>query len=109
VVMSRDKRQYRFVLDGRYGRKNLAESSDISVIVAAITRYVALRLVERERAISETFVPLPGKRGLDLKVLRVQRRWRIVRMFILGLIVGSLALFCALWIAAWPLAKLTNQ
>ena len=104
IVMGRDKRQYRFVLDGRYGRKILAESSEIEEIANAVTRYVASRLVEREHALSEPLIPLPGKKGLDLKAMRAHRRWRIVRMFIFGLIVGCLALFCALWIAAWRIS-----
>ena len=104
IVMGRDKRLYRFVLDGRYGRKILAESSEINEIVDAVTRYVASRLVERDRALSERFVALPGKRGLDLKALRAHRLWRIARMFIFGLIVGCLALFFALWIAALRLS-----
>src|SRR5580692_11983654 len=47
VVMGRDKRIYRFVQDTRYGRKVLAESHDVPVIVKAVTDYVARRMVER--------------------------------------------------------------
>jgi hypothetical protein len=103
VVMGRDKRHYRFVQDGRYGRKILAESTDMSEIADAVMRYVAGRLVERDRAISEPLVPLPGKSGIDLKTFRAYRRWRMARMFILGLIVGCATLFLAAWIAAWRL------
>ena len=35
VVMGRDKRHYRFVQDTRYGRKVLAESTEIAAIVRA--------------------------------------------------------------------------
>src|SRR5215813_1780909 len=52
VEMGRDKRQYRFVQDTRYGRAVLAESYEVPAMVDAITRYVARRLVERERALS---------------------------------------------------------
>ena len=38
VEMGRDKRQYRFVQDTRYGRAVLAESYDIAEMVQAITR-----------------------------------------------------------------------
>src|ERR1700729_565156 len=51
VVMGRDKRIYRFVQDTRYGRKVLAESHDVPVIVKAITDYIARRMVEREQAL----------------------------------------------------------
>src|SRR5581483_12331045 len=53
VEMGRDKRQYRFVQDTRYGRAVLAESYEVPAIVAAVTRYVARRLVERERALAD--------------------------------------------------------
>src|SRR6478609_2089385 len=36
VAMARDKRHYRFVQDTRYGRRVLAESSEIAVMVEAI-------------------------------------------------------------------------
>ena len=104
VVMGRDKRHYRFVMDGRYGRKLLADSTHISEIVDAVTRYVAGRLIERERALTDNSMPLPGRAGRGLMDLRSHRRWRLVRMFIFGLIVGSLALFITLWIGAWRIA-----
>ena len=52
VEMGRDKRQYRFVQDTRYGRAVLSESHEIKDIVQAVTRYVARRLVgiEHKRA-----------------------------------------------------------
>ena len=53
VEMGRDKRQYRFVQDTRYGRAVLAESYEVPAMVQAVTRYVARRLVERERALSD--------------------------------------------------------
>jgi hypothetical protein len=103
VAMGRDKRVYRLLQDGRYGRKILAESQDIPEMVAAITHYVATRLIERERALSEASIPLPVKNRRTLRDVRSHMRWRLLRMFIFGLIVGSLALFAALWIVAWRL------
>ena len=50
VDMGRDKRTYRFVRDTRLGRVVLAESTDIKPVADAVTRYVAERLVERQRA-----------------------------------------------------------
>jgi hypothetical protein len=86
VEMGRDKRQYRFVQDTRYGRAVLAESYEVSALVEAIRRYVASRLVERERALSDD-----AGRGVAQSVLqryRRQRHWRTVRTFIYGLIAG---------------------
>src|SRR6476619_7309847 len=39
VEMGRDKRQYRFVQDTRYGRAVLAESYEVSAMADAIKRY----------------------------------------------------------------------
>ena len=91
VEMGRDKRQYRFVQDTRYGRAVLAESYDVPDMVAQVTHYVARRLVERERALADD-----AGRGVAQKVLHVQlrrRRWRAIRAFVYGLVVGVGALF----------------
>src|SRR5579871_3413226 len=52
VAMGRDKRRYRFVQDTRYGRKVLAESGEIAGMVKAVTHYVALRMIERDKALA---------------------------------------------------------
>jgi hypothetical protein len=56
VVMGRDKRQYQFVKDTRLGRTVLAESTSVDVIADAVTRYVAERIVEREKAIESDWL-----------------------------------------------------
>jgi len=101
VFMGRDKRQYRFVQDGRFGRKILAESFEIDEMVRAITHYIASRLVDRDHALSEKFVPIPAESYMTFQTLRSHQRWRLMRMFIFGLIAGCVALFAAAWIAAW--------
>jgi hypothetical protein len=52
VDMGRDRRTYRFFQDTLHGRVLIAESEQIDRIVAAVTNYVARRLVERERALA---------------------------------------------------------
>jgi hypothetical protein len=52
VDMAHDKRTYRFFQDTRGGRVLLAESQSVDTIVAAVSDYVARRLVERERALA---------------------------------------------------------
>jgi len=52
VEMGRDKRLYRFLQDTRHGRIVVAEHEKISVIVEAITTYIARRLVEREKVLA---------------------------------------------------------
>ena len=102
VEMGRDKRQYRFVQDTRYGRAVLAESYEAADIVAAVTRYVARRMVERERALATTEMPR-GQGGYEQIVQREKRSrfFRALRNFIFGLIVGVVALFAlAMYYAA---------
>ena len=95
VAMARDKRRYRLVQDTRYGRKVLAESTEIPGIVKAVTHYVALRLIERERALAADTSAADD----DAAVPR-HSGWRTARIFLLGLIIGSCALFAVLWAAA---------
>ncbi len=49
VMMGRDRRTYRFVRDTRIGRVMMAESTDMRPISDHVTRYVAERLIERQR------------------------------------------------------------
>jgi hypothetical protein len=85
VLMGRDKRIYRFVQDTRFGRIVIAESHEVAVIVDAVTDYVARRMIEREHALVATPAPEPV-------VVEKPRRsgfWT----FVLGFVVGALALF----------------
>lgn len=49
VAMGRDRRTYRFLKDTRIGRVVLAESTDMKPVADQVTRYVAERIVERQR------------------------------------------------------------
>lgn len=49
IAMGRDRRTYRFVRDTRQGRVVLAESIEIGPVADQVTRYVAERIVERQR------------------------------------------------------------
>jgi hypothetical protein len=92
VEMGRDKRQYRFVQDTRYGRAVLAESHAIPEMVQDITHYVARRLVERERALADD---APFGRASSLKMVEhEQRRGRLraVRTFCYGVILAVVTL-----------------
>ena len=83
VLMARDKRTYRFVQDTRYGRKVLSESSDIGETAKAVTRYVAARLIERDRALAQSS---------ELHEQLPQTRWRTAGAFVLGMLAGAAAL-----------------
>ncbi len=86
VAMGRDKRIYRFVQDTRYGRIVLAEAHEVNAIVAAVTDYVARRMVEREHALAPVKPPeLPE----EVPPRRRSRFWP----FAFGFVLGALALF----------------
>jgi hypothetical protein len=100
VAMGRDKRQYRFVQDTRNGRIVIAESHDVNAMVQAVTDYIARRMVERERA----FSPPPVAVAAPVVAPRKRRRGRGLLLFLLGFIVGALALFgMALYAALYQL------
>ena len=95
VSMGRDKRVYRFLQETRYGRKVLAESVNVPEIVHAVTKYLAQRLIERERALADGL--LPGIRDLkhEMRLERRQRRRRAFKAFVFGVLVGVAALIAA--------------
>ena len=49
VAMGRDRRTFRFLKDTRIGRVVLAESTEMKPVADQVTRYVAERVVERQR------------------------------------------------------------
>lgn len=63
VAMGRDKRVYRFVRDTRLGRVVLAESHDMKPVADQVTRYIAERIVDRERLLDG--VPVPHESRAD--------------------------------------------
>lgn len=115
VEMGRDRRLYRFVQDTRHGRIVLCETEQIERIVEAVTKYVAQRLVERERALaadanaralaewnevphaaSGQAVPLPARRKGGV----------FVRLFVLLIdVLGLTVLLALITAAAWYVYK----
>lgn len=93
VEMGRDPRQYRFLQDTRYGRKILCESTEIGETAGAVTRYLARRLVERERALASD----ADFAGRETRAARRGRRWRMIGAFLLGIAFTLAALFAAAW------------
>jgi hypothetical protein len=61
VEMGHDRRSYRFLQDTRHGRVLIAETERIDRAVAAITNYVARRLLERERALASDWRSKDGE------------------------------------------------
>jgi hypothetical protein len=115
VAMGRDRRTYRFVRDSRVGRVVLAESHDMKVVAAQVTRYVAERIVERQRLMdggAEPAVELPPKTPLPEVLLpedraRAERRASIVSgiwFAVSGIAVGLIGSIFVLWdrlVAMW--------
>jgi len=89
------------VQDTRYGRAVLAESYEVPEIAQAVTRYVARRMVERERALA---ADAPRKLGVPERITQAEKRRRFFRAvgnFLFGLVVGVVGLFAlALYYAA---------
>jgi hypothetical protein len=94
IGMGRDKRTYRFVQDTRFGRTVLAETHDVPSMVNAITDYIARRMVEREQALVVPAVPAVQQPQPAPKPRSAF--WP----FVVGVIVGMVALFGIALIAA---------
>ena len=58
AIMGRDRRTYRFLRDTRLGRVVLAESHEIKPVADQVTRYIAERIVERQRMIDGDVEPV---------------------------------------------------
>lgn len=59
VTMGRDRRTYRFLRDTRMGRVVLAESTEIKPVADQVTRYIAERIVERQRFVEGEVEAVP--------------------------------------------------
>jgi hypothetical protein len=64
ITMGRDRRTYRFLKDTRLGRVVLAESTEMKPVADQVGRYVADRMIERQRAL-EGEVKAAGKNGAE--------------------------------------------
>jgi hypothetical protein len=93
--MGRDKRVYRFVQDTCYGRKVLAESVNVGEMVDAVTKYLAQRLIERERALADASLPYIRDPRQEAKLERRRRRRRAIKAFLFGLFMGFATLIAA--------------
>ncbi|TIT76785.1 MAG: hypothetical protein E5W45_07605, partial [Mesorhizobium sp.] len=90
VAMGRDRRTYRFLRDTRIGRVVLAESSDMKVVADSVTRYVAERVIERQRMMEGGVEhPVPGMHRASVREaeppLRATRRGKAWSAVLSGL------------------------
>ena len=95
VMLSDDNRTYHFVKDTRSGRRAMADSTEAPVIAKAITRYVARRIVEREREIEADFIA----GGVTEAAIQEEPRRR--SGFWLGVFFGALLAAAGLFSWAW--------
>ncbi|MET0629422.1 MAG: hypothetical protein ABWY47_05295 [Xanthobacteraceae bacterium] len=95
IGMGRDKRIYRFLQDTRYGRKVLAETVNIPEMVDAVTKYLAQRMIERERSLADGSMPVIRDLKYEARFERRRRRRRAIKAFLFGLLVGFATLIAA--------------
>lgn len=82
VAMGRDRRTYRFVRDTRQGRVVLAESTEIPPVAEQVTRYIAERIVERQRMLDaggevhvSSGAPVAAAGEQDMEASSKSSRW----------------------------------
>lgn len=106
VVMGRDRRTYRFLKDTRLGRVVLAEAPTIKPVADQVARYVAERIVERERLMEGIAEPaLSGLIRSEMQEaqapIREHAGWREflsgLALVAAGALVGLIASVMALW------------
>jgi hypothetical protein len=95
VVAERERRVYRFMQDTRHGPRIIAETGSVEDMTREITRYMARRIIERERAMAT------DELGPRLRQHAGRRKkGRAVRNFLIGLLLGIVAVFAAAWVAS---------
>lgn len=67
VHMGHDRRIYRFVRDTRLGRKVISDTSDMAATADAVARYIAERVIERERILAGDFETLKESAGKSIE------------------------------------------
>lgn len=105
VAMGRDRRTYRFLRDTRIGRVVLAESSDMKPVAEQVTRYIAERIVERQRMLDGGAEPAvaglghPAAKEAELP-LQAPRRSKVWAMLGSGLALIAAGVLFGLGISA---------
>ena len=101
ITMGRDRRTYRFLKDTRLGRVVLAESLDIKPVADQVTRYVAERIIERERMLEGGVEAILPAQAADVQKPAEEPRWRSflsgVLLVLAGAAVGLIVTGALLW------------
>ena len=110
VRMGRDRRVYEFVKDTRMGRQMLGETDDRASMTKIVTRYVAERMLERQRMIEGDWVAMAkydfskeGDNGKSEKLAETGSDfWGIAMWTLLGIILGAAAMVLWAWYGDIP-------
>lgn len=113
VAMGRDRRTYRFIRDTRIGRVVLAESSDIKPVAEQVARYIAERIVERQRLVDGDVIRVDGASVLRSEAgltsdtrKRMPRDWSMLlgglALIGAGAVVGLALAAAYAWLRGWP-------
>lgn len=102
VAMARDRRTYRFVKDTRAGRVVLAENTTIKPVADQVARYIAERLIERERLMDGQPTPaVPGLERTEPDTIVRRGGWPAflsgLGLVAAGALVGLIATVLTLW------------
>ncbi|HTV67782.1 MAG TPA: hypothetical protein VMF90_04525 [Rhizobiaceae bacterium] len=100
VTMGRDRRTYRFLKDTRLGRVVLAESTEIKPVADQVARYIAERMIERERMVEGEVQPVMVKAEPEPAVTEAPERssaWSIVLLVLAGAAFGIALSVIILW------------
>ena len=106
VTMGRDKRTYRFLRDTRLGRTVLAESSDVKDVAGQVGRYIAERMVERDRSLAGSMIEVArgGAVTTPASLASTGTRtestggfWEGLMIFIIGVLSGAALLVALAW------------
>jgi hypothetical protein len=114
VAMGRDRRTYRFIRDTRIGRVVLAESSDLKPVADQVARYIAERIVERQRLVDGDVVRVGGASVQRDEVVlsnrvarRMPREWSMLlgglALIGAGALVGLALAIAYAWLRGLPL------
>lgn len=105
VSLGRDRRTYRFLKDTRNGRVVLAEATDIRPVADQVTRYIAERLIERERMLegepAQSFARTPEVREMPSAAQARAATWAAmlsgIGLIAAGALVGLIVTLILLW------------
>ena len=73
VAMGKDKRTFRFLKDTRMGRIVLAETTDLEQISDVVSKYIAEKILERERMIEGEWLSLDDSDKKTITKLAAQK------------------------------------